>query len=121
MLLLFEGDLTMNEENETIIIDNNKESKEQTSGLQSGSGYALAAFILMVIGFEFAFSYHLSFVGVILGILALALNKETEQQPFKTFRKFTTPFAIAEIAVGAVLSSIYVTVFTISLIAKVLG
>ena len=111
----------MSEENEVIVVDNNEEVKEETTGLQPGSGYALAAFILMTIGFEFALSYHLSFVGVILGILALALNKETEQQPFKTFRKFTTPFAIVEIVVGAVLSSIYITVFAIGFIAKLIG
>ena len=97
-----------------------EENNEETGGLQPGSGQALAAFILMVVGFDFACSYYLSFIGMILGIIALSLNRETEQQPFKTFRKFTFPFAVVEIVLGALLSSIFIFAFGIGFIGALL-
>ena len=97
--------------------DRNLKPKEEEGGMKPGAGQALAAFILCVVGFHFAVSYYFSFVGMILGIVSLAINRDTEQQPFKTFRKFAIPFGIVDVVLGAILSFVWLIAAFIALIS----
>ena len=91
------------------------EREEQKGGMKPESKKALVSFILSIVGFGFACAWYVAIVGVILGIVSLALNRNTDQQPFRTFSKVAKPVGIVDIILGSImfLVAIIVTIVTI--------
>lgn len=80
-----------------------------------GNKFALIAFILTVVGLSFALGTVTGLVGMVLGIVGLAMLKKAaaDRKPFSVFQKIAKPLGIVSIIVG-------VLAFTLWLIIAVL-
>ena len=101
--------------------ENQEPKTQENQEMIPESKNALIAFILSVIGFGFAWAWLLSVVAVVLGIVGLNYlkmnEKETEEQPFRTFGRIAKPVAIVDIALGAVMFVVYLIVLIVKLVS----
>lgn len=83
------------------------------------NGAALASFILSFVAITFATSAVLGVPGMVLGIVGLSLSnrsKDTNNNPYRTFRRISHGMSIASIVIGAVMTTlIVVTIFVLSI------
>ena len=115
----------MEEERKEEIVVNEPEQPEQQEqqegGMRPESKKALISFILSIVGFGFACAWYVAIVGVVLGIVSLALNRSTEQQPFKTFSKVAKPVAIVDIILGAIMFIVAIIVTIVTVVAAAIA
>ena len=113
----------MEEEKKELEVEEVKEEPRQEGGMTPQSKAALVGFILAVVGFGFAWAHLASFVGIILGIIALVFLKKndpaTSQQPFATFAKIAKIVAIVDIVVGSISFVVWLIVTIVGLVAAI--
>lgn len=91
------------------------ENSKQENNQNTPVGKALASFIISVIGLVFSSTAILCIPGLVLGIVGLALSKNSEEvnkNPYLTFRRIAYPMGIVAIVIGAM----FATLFTILII-----
>lgn len=114
----------MEEERKEEVVVNEEpaaEQEQQQGGMKPESKKALVSFILSIVGFGFACAWYVAIVGVVLGIVSLALNRSTDQQPFRTFSKVAKPVGIVDIILGSIMFIVAIIVTIVTIVAAAIA